>query len=235
MCNQVRLSILAVGLLSLGSWAQPVVAAPSVTFGRDDSTTFMTSFPNSLAAFNAFTGALPSYGVETVESLAGFDPTLTFGVTGITATSQGVLAQSAPGFQINNQALLEADAAGFPQASTVFTFNQLITAFGTYVIQVGDGANNNPITFRLRNTVANTSVDVPVQVGPGWGTDNAFFFGVVDSNPFNEVSIIETADLSDGSLYDNIVAGNVPEPSSQVLMMIGGAFALCRGARGRRG
>jgi hypothetical protein len=134
---------------------------------------------------------------------------------------------------IGTQALLELDAAGAPQVDTVFTFNQYINAFGLYVIQGGDGANNNnPTTFRLKDTVANTFVDVPVQVGPGWGTDNAFFFGVTNTVSFNEVQILEATDAADGMLYDNVVAGKVPEPASIMLMMFGGACALC--ARSRR-
>ena len=69
---------------------------------------------------------------------------------------------------------------------------------------------------------------MPVQVGPGWGFNNVFFLGVHDTVPFNEVEIIETGDVADGMLYDNIVAGFVPEPGSLVLMMLGGACALCR-------
>ena len=87
---------------------------------------------------------------------------------------------------------MELDAAGFPQVNTVFTFNQYITAFGMFVIQGGDGANNNPTTFRLRDTATNAFVDVPVQIGPGWGVDNVFFLGVADTVPFNEVSILES-------------------------------------------
>ena len=86
----------------------------------------------------------------------------------------------------------------------------------------------------MKNTVANTFVDVPVQIGPGWATDNAFFFGVTDTAPFNQVQILESTDFADGMLYDNIVAGNaIPEPASFVLMMVGGACAL--GRRFRRG
>jgi len=235
MCNTLRLAVLAVGLVSFGAWARPSLGAPAVFFDRDDNTGFMTSFPNSQAKFNQFTAALGSFGVDNIDTAVGLNPTLTFGATGITATTQGVLAQNAPGFQIGAQALLELDAAGFPQVNTVFTFNQYITAFGAFVIQAGDGANNNPTTFRLRDTATNVFVDVPVQIGPGWGVDNAFFLGVADTVPFNEVSILETVDFNDGSLYDNIVAGNVPEPGSLVLLMLGGACALCRTARFRRG
>jgi hypothetical protein len=117
----------------------------------------------------------------------------------------------------------------------MFTFNTYIHSFGAYVIQGGDGANNNPTTFRLRNTSTSAFVDVPVQVGPGWGTDNAFFLGVTDSAPFNQVEIIEATDAADGMLYDNVVAGGaVPEPGSLVLVVLSGVLTLCRAARVRR-
>src|SRR4051794_22548446 len=167
MCNSMRLTVLVIGLISLSVWSRPGLGAPTVFFNRDDPTTFMTSFPNSLAKFNQFTGSLTSFGVDNIDSAVGVNPSLTFGATGITATTQGVVAQSAPGFMIGTQALLELDAAGAPQVDTVFTFNQYITAFGLYVIQGGDGTNNNPTTFRLRNTATNAFTDVPVQVGPG--------------------------------------------------------------------
>jgi PEP-CTERM motif len=231
MRNKLCLAVLAVGLISISVSARPGLAVPAVFFDRDDPTTFMTSFPNSQAKFNQFTAALGSFGVDNIDTAVGPNPILVFGGTGITATTQGVLAQSAPGFQIGSQALLELDAVGAAQVHTLFTFNQYITAFGAYVIQGGDGTNNNPTTFRLRDTATNASVDVPVQVGPGWGADNAFFLGVIDSVPFNEVSIIESTDFSDGILYDNIVAGNIPEPGSLALLMLGGACALWPRAR----
>lgn len=233
MYNFWRSAVLAVSLLMFSVSAHLATAAPAVFFDRDDSTAFMSSFPNSQAKFNQFTAALNSFGVDTVDAAAGANPTLAFGATGITAATQGVLAQSAPGFQIGTQALLELDAVGAPQVDTVFTFNQYITAFGAYLIQGGDGANNNPTTFRLRDTATNSFVDVPVQIGPGWGFDNALFFGVTDSVPFNEVSIIESTDAVDGILYDNIVAGNVPEPGSLVLLVLGGTCALGWPARRR--
>jgi hypothetical protein len=233
-CSSSRLTLLAIGLVSISAWAQQSFAAQAVYFGRDDSTTFMTSFPNSQATFNTFTAALTSFGVDGADSAVGFDPSLTFGATGITAKANGTLAQAAPGFMIGAQALLESDAAGFPQVNTVFSFNKLINAFGAYVIQGGDGqSNNNPTTFRLRNTNTNTFVDVPVQVGPNWGQDNAFFIGIIDTTPFNEVSLLEAGDFADGMLYDNVVAG-VPEPSTIVLLAFGGLAVLGRTISSRR-
>ncbi|HEX4413021.1 MAG TPA: PEP-CTERM sorting domain-containing protein [Lacipirellulaceae bacterium] len=232
MSNRLRFAVFAAGIVSSAVSVRLSSASPTIFYDRDASTTFMTSYPNSLAKFNQFIGSLTSFGVDNVDSAAGFDPQLTFGATGISAKANGTLAQAAPGFMIGTQALLESDAAGFPQVNTDFTFNQYITAFGLYVIQGGDGANNNLTTFRLKNTAANTFTDVPVQIGPGWATDNAFFLGVTDTNPFNEVEILESTDFADGMLYDNIVAGKVPEPASFMLLMFGAACALC--ARSRR-
>jgi hypothetical protein len=234
MCNSLRLILSAVGLVSFSAWAELGLAVSPDFFGRDDNSVFMTSFPNSQAKFNRFTASLNSFGVDNVDTAVGVNPTLVFGASGITATTQGVLAQSAPGFQIGSQALLELDAAAPGQVNTMFAFNQYINAFGAFVIQGGDGANNNPTTFRLRDTGDNSFVDVPVQVGPGWGTSNVFFVGVHGSVPFNEVEIIEAGDLADGMLYDNVVAGFVPEPGSLALVILGGACALCRRGRGRR-
>jgi hypothetical protein len=235
MCNTLRFASLAVVLVSAGVFsARQSLAVPTVFFDRDDPTTFMTSIPNSQAKFSQFTASLNSFGVESVDTVVGVNPTLVFGATGITATTQGVMAQSAPGFQIGTQALLEADTFGPPQANTVFNFNQYITAFGAFVIQGGDGTNNNPTTFRLKDTATNAFVDVPVQVGPGWGTDNAFFLGVADTVPFNQVEILEVGDLNDGMLYDNLVAGNVPEPGSIVFAIFGGTCGLCCARRFRQ-
>lgn len=234
MCNTLRLAALAVGLVSFSVWGRPSLGAAGVFFDRDDNTALMTSFPNSQAKFNQFTASLSSFGVDNIDTVVGVNPMLVFGATGITAATQGVLAQAAPTYQIGTQALLETDTFGPPQVNTMFTFNQYITAFGAYVIQGGDGANNNPTTFRLRDSATNAFVDVPVQVGPGWGDNNVFFLGVLKAVPFNQVEIIESTDLADGMLYDNIAAG-VPEPGSLALMMLGGACALCRGIRFRRG
>jgi hypothetical protein len=234
MCNSLRLALSAVGLVSFSAWAEPGLGAPPDFFGRDNSTTFMTSFPNSQAKFNRFTASLNSFGVDNVDTAVGVNPPLVFGATGITAATQGVLAQSAPGFQIGTQALLELDAVAPGQVNTMFTFNQYINAFGAFVIQGGDAGNNNPITLRLRDTATNLFNDVSVQVGPGWGLDNAFFVGVHGTVPFDQVEMIEFVD-GDGMLYDNVVAGFVPEPGSLALMMLGGACALSRAARFRRG
>lgn len=207
--------------------AAPSWGAPTVFFDRDDNSGFMSSFPHSQAAFEQFTAALQSFGVATIDDDAGVNPTIAFGGSGITAETEGVTAQAAPGFSIGTQALLELDAVGAPQVDTAFTFNQYVTAFGLFVIQGGDGANDNPMTFRLKDTATDLFVDVPVQVGPGWGQSNVFFVGLADTTPFNRVEIYEAVDFNDGLLMDNVVAGQyVPEPSAAALAALF-AFGLC--------
>lgn len=257
-CPPMRLALLAIGLVTVNALALSSYGAPTVYFDRDND--MPTDMSNSLAEFNRFTAALKSYGVETVEDIDtstppvfGFDPTLTFGSTGITATTQmttSAFAAPFPGFySIGSKMLVENDALALfdpmapqlPEAPTIFSFNQHITAFGLFVIQGGDQGsppsptnNDNPTTFRLTDTVTSTSTDVTIQVGPGWGDFNVFFFGVTDTVPFNQVSILETGDLLDGMLYDNIVAGfAIPEPNSFALMLLSGACALCRRNRHR--
>ena len=101
-------------MFRLALWARPGLGAPAVFFDRDDYTGFMTSFPNSQAKFNQFTASLSSFGVDNIDTAVGVNPTLIFGATGITATTQGVLAQNAPGFQIGAQALRGARRRWFP-------------------------------------------------------------------------------------------------------------------------
>ena len=226
LTNSTR-AILAAGIVSICTAAQPARAAITTIFDRDDSSGFMSSYPNSQAAFSTFTSSLGFYGLSTIDAAAtGANPVLSFPSTVVTATTSSVTAGSNPGFMIGSQSLQEGDLFGPPAASSAFTFSHYLTAFGLYVIQGGDDANDNLIKFRLTNTAANTFVDVPVQVGPGWGFDNVFFFGITGTAPFNQVTIIENnsagGDVFDGMLYDNIVIrAIIPEPSSLALMTLG--------------
>jgi hypothetical protein len=231
-------ALLAAGIISVCTAAQVSRAAITTIFDRDDSSAFMSSYPNSQAAYNTFTSSLGFFGLSTIDAAAtGVDPVLSFPSTSVTATTSSVNASSNPGFMIGSQSLQEGDLFGPPTANSVFSFSHYLTAFGLYVIQGGDGANDNLVKFRLTNTIANTFVDVPVQVGPGWSFDNVFFFGITDTNPFNQVTIIEDnsaagGDVFDGMLFDNIVIRAIPEPSS-IAMLTLGACALGRLRRRR--
>lgn len=228
-----RVALVVAASASLMALGRPASAAPRVFFGRDAS---VSSMPRSELAFHKFTNLLTSFGVDDVETDVGPNPTLDFGAVGILADTVGVMAQTDPGLgiAIDSQSLLELDAVGAPQVNTTFAFRQYITAFGIHVIDGGDNANNNPTTFRLRDTATNVFTDITLQVGPGRPFGNVYFFGVMDTVPFDEVTVIESIDANDGQLYDNIVAGFVPEPSTLALMSVAGAFVFRRASRMRR-
>jgi hypothetical protein len=242
MCNSLRLAVLAVGLVSFCFLAQPGLATPTVYFGWDNKDGNVDPHPNSQLRFDRFTGALNAYDVDGAENDIPLDtPTLDFPSIGITASTQGITVVPAPTYDLDGKAFIEFGAVfpSPPQINTMFTLSQHVTAFGLYVVQGGDRGHDNPTSFIFRDTVTGAEVVVPIQIGngaaPGWGENNIFFLGMHDpSFPFNEVEIVEMVDVPDGMLYDNIVAGFVPEPGSFALVMLGGACPLCRRNRVRR-
>lgn len=169
--------------------------------GPDESKLSMT---NARAARDSFVATLASYGVEDLEALTGPNPTLTFGTTGVTAATgfaNGV--NQMPFYAVSGSQFLwdkEGDADWL-------LFSRPVTAFGTYVVQGGDGPANT-VTVRIENTLTGTSKDIVQTLGPSWATYNVLFFGVTDTAPFNRVSLIETHD-NDGLLPDDLIAGYV--------------------------
>jgi hypothetical protein len=244
MCNSKRLALVAVGLVSIGLLAKPAVALPTVFFGWDNKDGNVDPHPKSQKRFDRFTGTLNSYDVDGAENEVPLDffPVLDFPAIGITASTQGVTVVPAPTYDLDEQAFIEYEAFDpmGPEFNTVFSLSAHVNAFGLYVIQGGDRLHDNLTNFIFRDTVSNTQVVVPIQIGngaaAGWGENNIFFLGMHDpSFLFNEVVIDESADGPDSMLYDNVVAGFVPEPGSLALVMFGAAFALCKKARFRRG
>ncbi len=257
-CNTLRLAVLAVCLVSLSALARPSWADPVVTFGWDHTDGDISPRPNADAAFNQFLASLASYGIEPVDGIdtpielfpgsgihAAFDPTLVFRTgpagtgspTGITATTSGMFATDGTPFQnfaIGTKSISETDGLDPSQpVDSVFQLSEPVTAFGLYVMGGGD-ALLNTLTVQLSNTITSYSVDVPaINLGPASGDHNIFFLGVSNAIPFNKVTFLESNDF-DGMTYDNIVAGNIPEPGSFVLLSLGGACA-CLVRRTRRG
>jgi prepilin-type N-terminal cleavage/methylation domain-containing protein/prepilin-type processing-associated H-X9-DG protein len=178
-------------------------AAPVTYFGRDASKLDLT---NANAARRDFLATLSSYGVENLESLGGqLNPSLTFGATGITAStgfSNGVFTQFA--YAVSGQHFVW-DSEG---ANDWLHFSEPITAFGSYIVQSGDGPANT-LSVRLENTLVGSSKEVPIHMlGPNWPFYNVIFFGVTDTEPFDRVSLVETHD-NDGILLDDLIAGHV--------------------------
>lgn len=180
-------------------------------FGGPDTSKLSLNAASSARA--AFLATLDSYGVEDLEARSGANPELTFGETGITAAtgfSNGVNSHLA--YSVSGLKFLW-DTEGIDD---FLEFSEPVTAFGSYIVQGGDGSSappvptpSNNLTFRLENTIAGTSKEVSIQsLGPDWPFYNVIFVGVTDTEPFNRISFHETYDY-DGLLWDDLVAGFV--------------------------
>jgi len=206
--------------------ATPVAAGVMTFFGADDPKGTLT---NSKKAEADFLATLSSYGTETFESLVPLtpDPKLAFAPTSITATTDVDYVAPYPPLAVSgNNVLLDQGGKNpsDPGLPDVFTFSEPITAFGSYFANAGDGGVNT-IILLLENTQLGTSKTVTAATrGPNLGFDNTFYFGVTDTAPFNRVSIVESYDY-DGILLDNVTAGQVPEPST-IVLLVGGIAAL---------
>jgi hypothetical protein len=225
--RRVRDAICTAGIVLLAT-ASATSAATTTYSGLDNP---RGTFANSNAAFNNFTAALSSFGIDTIEGFAGFtpDPILTFGATGITAqTDVDYVAPFAPLAVSGANSLLDAG----PGSSTgdaiddTFTFNTPITAFGFYAANIGDASTANTVSLRLENTSLNTSKVVSVGTfGPGNAFDATVFFGVTDTDPFDKVTLLETFDF-DGLLLDNVTAGYVIPEISSIALLSAGAILI---------
>jgi hypothetical protein len=213
--------------------ASDAFSGQSTFFAKDDPKGTLT---NTTASFNSFVASLSSYGVNDLESFAGFstDPTLTFGATGISAqTDFNNVAAFASLAVSGNNSLLDAgpSAAGGTAINDTMLFNKPITALGFFISNGGDATTANALSLLVENTLTLTSKIVPVAtLGPSAGFNNVVFFGLTDTDPLNKVTVIETFDF-DGLLFDNITAGYVAIPEVSSFGMA--AFALwacCMGA-----
>lgn len=185
------------------------ITIPHAYFGGPDESKLKLNL--ATAARNQFLSKLSVYGVESLEDNFGANPTLTFPGTSVLATtgfSNGVNSQFA--YSVSGTKFLW-DTEG---ASDWLLFSEPVTAFGSYVVQGGDGASaaptntpTNTVTLRLENTHTGSSKDVFIaNYGPDWPFYNVTFLGVTDRDPFDRVSIIESYDY-DGLLFDDLIAG----------------------------
>lgn len=203
--------VVPVCLAALAGWGVlPLASAEVIPYfgGPDNSKLTMT---NSSAARNGFLAALSSYGVEDLEDNSGANPTLTFGATGVTATTgfaNGV--NSLPTYAVSGQRFLW-DTEG---VDDWLQFSEPVTAFGSYIVQGGDGSSEPPIsappnrlTFTLQNTALGTSKEVVIRdLGPDWPFYNVIFVGVTDTDAFDRISFHESYDY-DGLLWDDLIVG----------------------------
>ena len=190
-------------------------AAVMTYFGGPDASKLALS--NASAARNNFLAALSVSGVEDLEDLAGQqNPTLTF--TGTKLTAQTGFANG-----VNSQFAYSTSGFNFlwdtEGVDDWLQFSAPVTAFGSYIVQSGDGSSAPPtsappnrLTFRLENTALGTSKEVVVHdLGPDWAFYNVIFVGVTDTEPFDRISIDESYD-HDGLLWDDLVAGHLTRP-----------------------
>lgn len=205
-------------LAALLGWGELPSASGEVVpyFGGPDASKL--TMTNSSAARNEFLAALSSYGVEDLEDNSGVNPTLTFGSTGVTATtgfSSGV--NSLATYAVSGQRFLW-DTEG---VDDWLQFSEPVTGFGSYIAQSGDGSSASPtlapanrLTFTLQNTALGTSKEVVIHdLGPDWPFYNVIFVGVTDTEPFDRISFHESYDF-DGLLWDDLIAGQLKQPIS---------------------
>lgn len=191
-------------------WFAGAAHAQFVYFGLDNPRGTLT---HSNVARAAFLARLGMHGTDTLEAYAAFapDPMLSFPGTGITATTNIDFVAGFAQLAVSGSKLLLDRGDG----GDSFTFSAPVGAFGMYVVQAGDGANVNQITVRLENTQLGTARDVVAGTfGPGMAFDSTFFIGVTDRRRFDRVTILESIDANDGTLYDNITVGFLGIPSA---------------------
>jgi hypothetical protein len=208
-----------------------VASAQTIFFGDDNPRGTLT---NSFAARDGFHAALASFGTDDIESYAPFvpPPSLTFGATGITSTTNVTFVADFTGQPFNYAASGTKALLANMSAQNVFTLSSTVDAFGLFVAQVGDLANVTTLSLVLENTNLQTSHTIPIGTfGPGRSDDNIFFFGVIDTAPFNRVTVFSNNLAGDGILFDDPTVGfaSVPEPLSLSLIGVS-ASVLAAGA-----
>ena len=233
--SSLRLAGFALPILACLCGGTLARAVPVVFFGIDDPRGTLT---NTTKVFTDFQATLGTNGTDTLEGIAlgATSPSLTFGASGITATTKtGFIAPVATFAFSGTKVLVDAGPSSFGGAGVVddaFQFNQIISAFGFFATNAGDGFAND-ITLRLINSKLGTNVDVLMQKMPGGASQtSATFWGVTDPTGFDSVLLVESNDF-DAIVMDNFIAGFVvPEPNTLLLLVSGGAMLLW--ARRRR-
>ena len=220
-----------------------VLAAPTVYFGEDKSTSQSVAGTVSLAARNVFLSQLSGVGSETFESfvpgaVAPLDLTFPGGLTaqlngsncidttngvdfcgGIGSANPGRCATSGTNFW-------EVNSGG---AFTI-TFGTEISAFGFYATDVGDFNGQLVVTLTDSNNVE-TSFTVDHSQNIGNEDNSLLFWGFIDNNKtyksaaFGDASGASSADVFG---FDDMVIGSqanlverTPEPGSLALLGLG--------------
>jgi hypothetical protein len=228
---KTRVLLASFALLGMTSLA----SAQTTFFGDDNPRGTLT---NSFAARDAFHAALASVGVDNIESYPSFlpAPVLTFTPLAITATNNTQFVADFTGQPFNYAASGVKALLDNMTAQNVFTLSTAVDAFGLFIAQAGDLGNVTNLSLILQNTITQTSHTIPIGTfGPGRSDDSIFFFGVIDTSGFNQVTVFSDNLAGDGILFDDPTVGfvSVPEPVSLSLVGVS-ATVLAAGAYYRR-
>lgn len=223
------------------SAVQNAAFAQITTFLGDDNP--RGALTNSFAARNNFISSFALTGTENFDGYAPFSPpALSFGgATAASATSNAffVIDDSNIGsvFSVSHDKLL----LGNYLDNNVFNISRPINGFGLFFVNAGDAVANQftldlfsyqtGITKSIPVNLTGNGTGAPTTFGPGRQADAVFYFGVRDTDPFDQVTIRSLfTDGSDGVLYDDVSIGfisGVPEPTTYAL--IGGLGAIIYG------
>lgn len=230
--------------------ASAASAQTTTTYFGDSTGSFgARNLGPATAAQTQFLSQFANFGTDNFESyLASTQVPPTFnpppsvytGINGVavtyTANAITVGSDQGLGFQFSTspqQYLSEASQAGVNQIMT-FAFSRPVQGFGAYFINVADGVTNS-FTVTLQNGAGparNYAIDVPTVTngtGIGNGTpnnfgsrqfDSAFYWGIKDTDPFDQVTITASSN-QDGVLFDDLSVGfitAIPEPGTVALI-----------------
>lgn len=217
----------------------PVMAQTTVSYAEDTGAGSAAAATSSTAAQTTFISNLSSFGVQTLEGFAvgtliSDADTLTFGSTGVTATTTGGLIRGQP---FSGRFAMSGDNYLSTDNNQRLTFSVPITAFGLFVVDANE-LDNDPATVKVGGKVLTEaqilarpfdSVDgifrIVTERSPGVfevlfdggappGVDSsAMFVGLTNTaNPFTNIILVNgsrglDAAYLDSFGYDDFIVG----------------------------
>jgi hypothetical protein len=224
-----KLVVWSVAVLFAAGSAQ----ATSTFYGEDAGTgsesVRLAAWPNSDAAAGAFTANITNYGVESFEAFADDTPLDGQGLVftnGVTATFYGSMSVNQVPTGTNGLGRYPTDGINYLEGSTAafrIEFDQEITAFGFYGIDIGDFLGKATIELYAGDDLI-WSGDVPSDVPAAYSS--VLFLGIGTDTAFDTVVIKNSypgpIGNGDGFGFDEMIVGSyVPAPSAILLGGIG--------------
>jgi hypothetical protein len=234
----VGVVVFAAGCLGWGA-AQATV---TTYVGNDPngSTTPLSSYPNSAAAYNDFTSGLSSFETNDLESVTNHATTfsLNYPTLGITATvptiplGGDIESVATGGSQGGQYAISPTQFLHAPDAGDfTITFDTPISAFGLYATDLGDAGGTLSLALYKSGSLIETLTNLGIPTGSGQN-GAASFVGFIDPSQSYDEIMFGTNVGGEVVGYDNFTIGvpkvaAVPEPSSLSLLAVGvGALGL---------